>query len=125
MHMKGIRIILFGIAAGLVASACYFDNEEDVYEYWYAANQCDTVAITYNEHIEPIIRGQCAISGCHVAGGTGNGIFESYEGVKDKVNDGSLLRRTVVDRDMPPSGPLSDCQIKQIQAWIAEGAPEN
>lgn len=123
--MKTWKIILISILSAALMSACFFDTEEDLYEFYYEANQCDTTQITYLEHIEPIIRGKCATTGCHVAGGTGNGIFESYEGVKDKVNDGSLLRRTVVNQDMPPSGPLSDCQMKQIQAWIALGAPEN
>lgn len=123
--MKHLKYIGGALLAGLLATACFFDNEEDVYQYYYEANQCDSTGITFTQHIEPIIRGKCATTGCHVAGGTGNGIFESYGGVKEKVNNGSLLRRTVVERNMPPSGPLSECQMKQIRAWIAAGAPEN
>lgn len=118
-------LALTAVLAGMAATGCYYDNEEDLYEFYYQANPCDTVDVTFNEDIEPIVRGQCAITGCHIAGGTGNGIFESYAGVKAKVDNGSLLQRTVVDGDMPPSGPLSDCQMKLLEAWVAQGAPEN
>lgn len=113
------------LALSAALPACFFDNEEDLYEFYYEANQCDTVDITWTTHIEPVIRGKCSITGCHVAGGTGNGIFESYENVKVKALDGSLMQRTVTDQDMPPSGPLSSCQMEQIAAWVAAGAPEN
>jgi hypothetical protein len=28
-------------------------------------------------------------------------------------------------RDMPPGGPLTDCQIIFIQEWVSRGAPND
>lgn len=109
----------------LAASGCYYDKEDELYEYYYRAHQCQTDSLSYSADIEPIVRGHCATTGCHVAGGSGNGIFENYAGVKTKVDNGSLLTRISVTKDMPPSGPLNSCQVSQIEAWILAGAPQN
>lgn len=113
------------LAAGLVSwSGCYYDNEEELYEHYYNQNKCDT-AVTFSNTILPIIKGNCAISGCHVAGGSGNGIFENYDNVKAKVDNGTLRNRVLVQKDMPPAQPLNDCQLQQIEIWLDEGAPDN
>lgn len=116
-----IMALLFGI--GLLSS-CYYDNEEELYEYYNQQNQCDTTAVSFVDDIMPMIQGNC-ITGCHVAGGTGNGIFENYAEVKAKVDNGSMMQRVVVAQDMPPSSTLTPCQISQMQAWILNGAPNN
>lgn len=110
----------------LFSAGCYYDNEEDLYGD-VNTQVCDTTDLIYNDGIERIIEAHCATSGCHVAGGSGIGIFDSYDGVKAKVDDGSLIRRVVDRKDMPPSPnpPLTDCQINQIANWVADGAPEN
>ena len=115
--------LLFAVLS--VLGGCYYDNEEELYEYWYQQNTCDTVDVSFQEDIFPIIQGNCATTGCHVAGGSGNGIFENYANVKAKVDNGSFHNRVVVQRDMPPSQPLNDCQIAQIDSWINQGAPDN
>ena len=103
------------------SGGCYYDNEEDLYP----GNTCDTTAVTYSGDIEPIIDASCAIPGCHVAGGAGNGIFENYAGVKDKVDNGSMRARVVNLRDMPPDNPITDCQVELFRAWLNAGAPNN
>jgi hypothetical protein len=116
-----IMALLFSI--GLLSS-CYYDNEEELYEYYNQQNQCDTTAVSFVDDIMPMIQGNC-ITGCHVAGGTGNGIFENYAEVKAKVDNGSMMQRVVVAQDMPPGTTLTQCQISQMQAWILNGAPNN
>lgn len=120
-----IRTVLF-LSGMLLFSSCYYDNEEELYEYYNQANPCDTAAISFANDIMPMIQGNC-VSGCHVPGGTaqGAGIFENYAEVKAKVDNGSMNNRVVVQRTMPPSGALTDCQIAQLQAWILNGAPNN
>lgn len=120
MHIAGLAIVL---AVGL--SGCYYDNEEELYQYYYEENACDTTAVSFSEDIFPIIQGNCATTGCHVAGGSAPGIFSNYAGVMDKVNNGSFENRVLVQRDMPPNGSLTDCQINLIQAWLNAGSPDN
>ncbi len=91
---------------------------------------CEDITATFSNDVLPIINAACALSGCHVAGGNGNGNFESYEGVKAKADNGSLLNRAVNQGNMPPSntsGPqsLTDEQKLAIQCWIEAGAMNN
>lgn len=87
--------------------------------------ECDTEDVTYTSHIRLIVNTNCAISGCHVTGGQGNGSFETYEGIKAKVDNGALRQRVLVEKSMPPTGSLSDCELDQIEAWIDAGGPES
>ena len=120
MNNRVIYIVCIAIA--VFAQSCYYDNEEYLYP---AEPVCDTMDVSFSNDIMPIIQGNCSISGCHVAGGSGNGIFEGYAGVKAKVDNGSLHQRVVVDKNMPPNAPLNECQIAQIDSWINAGAPNN
>lgn len=123
--MKIFKYSIFFILL-LSLEACYYDKEDELYEYYNLHNNCNTVStVKYSVHIQPIIKGNCAISGCHTAGGSGNGIFDNYAGIKAKVDNGSLRQRVVVDKSMPPSQALNNCQIQLINAWIDAAAPNN
>lgn len=113
-HLSLTSILLFG--GILMFSSCYYDNEEELYEYYNQSNPCDTAAVSFANDIMPMIQGNC-VTGCHVAGGTGNGIFENYAEVKAKVDNGSMQQRVVITQDMPPGTSLTDCQISQMEAW--------
>lgn len=119
------QLVLAIVACLLVFTGCYYDKEEELYEHYYAANACDTASVSWQEDIWPLIQGHCATTGCHVAGGTGNGIFSGYDPVKAKVDNGSFHQRVVVQRSMPPSGSLTECQLQKIQIWLDAGAPNN
>jgi len=106
---------------GLCVTACYFDNELDLY----GDVICNTEAVTYAEDIQPIIVARCATSGCHTAGGTGNGNFDTYSGLFQKVQNNSFENRVLIQRNMPPNGFLNDCEIETLQQWLNEGAPNN
>lgn len=117
-----VRPILICLSIiGILVTSCYRDKEELLY----GDVMCDTDQVSFSTDIMPIISSSCAISGCHVQGGSGVGIFENYTQVKDKVDNGSLRQRVVVQMDMPPAPPLSDCQIQHIEAWLDAGAPNN
>ena len=110
-----------GICFAMLMSGCYYDKEDLLY----GNDDCQVDAVSYSMNIEPIINTSCATSGCHAQGGSGIGIFDSYAGVKDKVDNGSFRQRVIADRDMPPGTPLSNCQIKYIEEWLNQGAPNN
>ncbi len=106
-------------------ASCYYDKEDQLYDAYYASKNCDTLTVTYTHTIVPIIAARCA-TGCHTAGGTANGNFDTYAGLKAKVDNGSLIRRTTVLMNMPSTGgPLTSCQINQIKKWVQLGAPNN
>lgn len=102
-------------------NSCYYDKEDLLY----GNEDCNPSGVSFSQDITPIINASCATSGCHVQGGNANGLFENYDQVKVKVDNGSFRDRVVVQQDMPPSSSLSNCQIKYIQQWLDEGAPNN
>lgn len=116
------KYLFIGLAIGCLAlSSCYKDNEEELY----GIVSCDTTTVSFSNDILPISQSSCAVVGCHVAGGGAPGILDSYEGIKAKVDEGKFKNRVVVLKDMPPSAPLTDCQILHITKWLNDGAPNN
>ncbi len=100
---------------------CSYKEEKDLIKP--GAEKCDTSEVKFSSSIRPLINNHCIV--CHQAGGTGNGDFSTYAGIKAKVDNGSLRNRTLVTKDMPPSGGLSACELQQLQYWLNEGAPNN
>ncbi|MFC2125150.1 hypothetical protein ACFLU5_10085 [Bacteroidota bacterium] len=103
-----------------VIQSCYYDNEEELYP---DLPSCDTTDVNFSMVIQPIFNTNCATSGCHIPG-TGRTDLSTYSGIKAIVDDGRLEDRVIIQRDMPPSGPLSSCEIKLIEAWIENGATD-
>ncbi len=113
--MKNNLII---ILLSLLISSCYYDNEEELY-----GKDCDTTSLTYSADVEKIISKSCAVAGCHVAG-TGRHIYETFAIVQQDVNNGTILERVITNKNMPPAGGLSECELKTIEEWINQGANE-
>lgn len=86
---------------------------------------CDTKNMSFSKNIAPILVNSCATTDCHSAGGFAPGYLSDFTEIKAMVDNGKLLYRIAETRDMPPSGPLKDCQIDQIRSWIDAGAPNN
>ncbi len=105
---------------GLALAGCAFNKEDELY----GDAACDASQVRYQADIRPIIANRCATPGCHVQGG-GSFTLENYAQLKAKVDDGSFEQRVLVVRDMPPGGPLTDCQIIFIQEWVSRGAPND
>ena len=114
---------LFSFFPLIFLVSCYYDNEEELFAE--IRNNCDTTNVTYALEVENIIIGSCAISGCHVPGGTGNGDFLSFDGVNAKVKNRSFERRVILEQNMPPNGSLSACELNQLRTWINQGALNN
>jgi hypothetical protein len=123
-HIKG-KIAAVAVFLLLCISSCYYDKEDKLYDQYYASKTCDTTNVTYALTIQPIITAKCATPGCHTAGGSGNGNFDTYSGVKSKVDNGSFINRTVVQMNMPISAPLTACEMNQVKKWVQLGALNN
>ncbi len=109
--------MLFAFAVNI--SGCYYDVEEELYPASSNTNNCDTVVPTYSQKIAPLIASNCAASGCHVANGQSPN-FSTYQNVLASV--GRIKARAVTEKTMPPSGPLTVCDVKALQQWIDAGA---
>ena len=91
--------------------------------------------VLYQTDIKPIIQTYCYGQGtqqCHVTSGNmgAPGDFTSYEGLKEKVDNGSVQARVINLKDMPPvysEGPtaLSANDFESLRTWLNNGAPNN
>lgn len=105
----------------LVLYSCFNDNEEELY----GPVSCDVSNVTYSNDVSAIINNSCATTGCHVSGGTGPGNFTEYNQLKITVDNGTFENRVLIQKTMPPSTPLSDCELQLLQAWLDDGALQN
>lgn len=80
--------------------------------------------ISFDASVKDIISTNCAVTGCHVAGGRS----PNFE-VKDNIlaNAGRIRERTSEKTMPPPSSgrSLTDEQIAQIACWVSDGALDN
>lgn len=92
---------------------------------------CDTAVFTFSGAVKPILDRQCI--SCHT-GATGyNGVdLSTWAGVKASVENGKLMPSILHTGPfkMPKTVPdgqrkLTECEIKQIQKWIAAGKQNN
>ena len=85
---------------------------------------CDTTQIiSFSSTVQPIITKSCNIPGCHVSG-FANGDFTNYDGIKERVDNGSMKTRTA-NQSMPLEGELTIPEIETILCWIESGAANN
>ncbi|MBK7214249.1 MAG: hypothetical protein IPH88_13315 [Bacteroidales bacterium] len=107
----------------LLLGGCYYDNEEALYP----GTVCDTVSPSFATTILPIIEKNCA--SCHSGAALSAGLsLSNYNEVKSAVNNNFLLDRVLQlngSSVMPPSGPLTNCNLDQINSWISQGMPNN
>lgn len=89
---------------------------------------CDTAVFTYSGAVKPIIDGKCV--GCHNPSNPGGNIdLSTYSAVRTVAMNGKLYGSVAQQpgySPMPKNGvKLSDCEIRQIQKWIAAGSLNN
>lgn len=118
------RFILFSMFIAVGITACSSDDDNgDNGDNGNAV--CETDNLRFEEDIQPIINANCATAGCH--SGNTSRPMNTYEAVRDYALDGSLVARINLPasnpQSMPPSGPLDDCTIEKINAWVNDGAP--
>lgn len=126
MKFKKIFILSFVITIMVNISACYYDNEEDLYGDTPA--DCSTEVIKYSVQVTGILQKSCYK--CHATGSNLGGILlDSYNSVRSTATSGLLLG--VINHapgfsPMPQGAPkLSNCDIQALQTWLDNGTPNN
>ncbi|HLF63444.1 MAG TPA: c-type cytochrome domain-containing protein [Saprospiraceae bacterium] len=89
---------------------------------------CNTENVSFAQMVNPIITTNCR--GCHSGQNPSGGVFlGDYTGIRTEALSGRLygvIARLQGYIPMPKNrGPLQDCEITQIKAWIDAGALEN
>ncbi len=149
--LKRKEIILDSILAGtlflmilmmLLLNSCKHDPKvlpKDLTETGSNGNSvstCDPDSVYFQTQVLPLLVSNCAKSGCHSPQDHEEGIIlNTYENVMatgdiDPGDPGNskiyeVLLETDPDKQMPPSGPLSQAQKDIIYNWIAQGANNN
>ncbi len=97
----------------------------------------DTLTVCFQEQVLPLIKSNCAISGCHAAASHEEGpVLDSYDNIMNVVEpfkpNKSKLYEVITKNQgseefMPPSprSPLTAEQISTISIWILQGAENN
>jgi hypothetical protein len=87
---------------------------------------CSKINASYSSDIKKIIKFYCLNHGCHGSGDS-NGDFSTYEGLKDKADNGRLRERVLNNRDMPRRdlGIITIDDLRKIKCWLDSGAPNN
>jgi len=112
------------LACGIViiaAISCTYNDKNEVIP---PADVCDTTPASFAADVQPLIQTNCAKPGCHANGsGAGGVVLETYEHISAKA--ARINQRALIEKTMPPAGPLSAAQINTIKCWIENGALNN
>jgi hypothetical protein len=126
MKVHNLSFVTF-VTILLLASSCYYDNEEALYPSVNAA--CDTVNVTFSGKIVSLLANNCL--SCHsnaTAGSAGNGIrLENYADVQSRASaiSGSINHSGTYS-PMPKNGSkLKACLITRFDIWVKNGTPNN
>ena len=126
MQLKHILIALLALP---LFSACYYDNEEELYPAGSGA-PCDTTVTTYSARVAAIVQENCL--SCHstaASPGANNISLEGHANLKIYVDNGKLMgaiTHTPGYSFMPKNEPkLTDCEIAAIQRWVSNGSQNN
>jgi hypothetical protein len=120
-RMKFVPVFMLS----LLFTGCYYDSEEELYPNSAA---CDTVGIRYSGTVSSILQQNCL--SCHsAASAQGNVVLDTYNDVKGYAQSGALagvINHNSGYSPMPKGGnKLNACDIRKIELWIANGAPNN
>lgn len=133
MALNNRVLWLLFLPAVFYLQSCNTDKLPDPNE----PSACDSLTVTYDLDIKPIIDASCAYAGCHVAGAS-IGNFSSYEGILPLLNFGEVERRVVTLQANPAEGmppdiyvasstlaDLNDTDFELFRCWLENGYPEN
>jgi hypothetical protein len=123
------RLVHFGwLSACLWAAACTSDAPRPTDPENIA---CTTPAeVRFSVELKSVFERNCV--DCHSTGAIASSVFvyETYTAVKSRTDNGKLLsairRDNLLVRPMPDGrSPISSCDRRTIEEWVAAGAKDN
>lgn len=110
----------------LAGVGCYYDVEEELYP---ANGSCDTTGVNYSGSVVSLLQSN-GCTGCHSGSSpSGNISLDGYNNVRAAALNGKLygsINHSAGYSPMPQGGnKMTDCNIRQIKAWIDGGAINN
>ena len=86
-------------------------------------NNTDTCAsqATYAGRIKKILDVNCAYSGCHDGTNQEPNLTQYAPASAAAVK---IKQRACIEKNMPASAPLSDCDITRLRVWCETGTPQ-
>jgi hypothetical protein len=85
---------------------------------------CDTLMVTYDLQIKPIIDNSCAYAGCHVQGFIW-GNYTSFDGLVPYLNDSKFKKEVINTMNMPDGFSLSATDFELVECWVNNNYPES
>ncbi len=119
-EMTTRKTILINLAIAITCLSVFISSckkEEETID-------CTGSTPTYAVDVKPLVNGNCLTSGCHDAGSK-NGDYTTYKGLQTVAMNGTLEKRVVTEKTMPPMGALSLADRKKIKCWVLSGASDN
>ena len=114
--------ILLIMLAAIGATSCYYDNAEELYQQ----EPCDVSAVTYSQDVSVIINNNCL--SCHSGPNAEANLDLSTYGTVSANAAVIKVRINLPAGDpgvMPPTGPMSPCNMNKVTTWIDQGAINN
>ncbi|WP_246144103.1 hypothetical protein [Neolewinella aurantiaca] len=127
--MRNIWLFCLLICAVLCFDACTKDALAEP-----VAVTCEDDTPTYEDDIREIVERTCAYSGCHLGGAPG--IYDSYDGLLNHLENGRFRQRVISSRSDPTLGmppdyspdgratSLTPDELLIITCWLDAGFPE-
>ena len=84
---------------------------------------CATSPAKFRTDILPLVTSKCAIPGCHNTDASGGIVLQNYAEISAAKD--TIYQRAVVEKSMPPTGPLQPAEIALLKCWIENGAKDN
>lgn len=124
--MKKKIVLFLSLSIGFLAFQTGCQNDKA--ELLLGSNACDTINVSYSQHIAPYVNSQCV--NCHGGSAPSAGIdLSNYTLVKASVNNGTFggsINHQSGFSPMPKGlGKTEPCMLSKINRWIAQGAPNN
>ena len=109
--------------AALCFLGCSYDPEQKVLELVPIKQKITAPEqLTFKVVAQSVFKGACLSCHSSSAGNKGGINLEDFESVAKNTG---LIRKEVAGKTMPPSGGLSEDQIKMVTDWIDAGAHEH
>jgi len=110
---------IFIMISSVMLSACYNDNEEDIYSKFNATLSCDTLNVDYEKNIKYILTSKCV--SCH-DGSHPTCNLNNFNNAHNYALLPNTNLYTYVEGNNHQNTELSDCELKQLKLWIENGA---